>query len=278
MSVSWRSLVLCHFTALSALACQESEPHPPLADPCAPGEGCSLGVGQVGGPSSTGGSTAGGNGAGGSAGANAGVVSGTVVDLIDDTFVSSIPFGNPAIVEAQSSSGSLISASWNGNDPFQLAGIEPSTTAWVSVRPTVGTGSLRTLHPIATNIARTVDLGLVRADTIDAIFSILTVPSQRAASTAQAVLVFTKTSGASVNGVAGVKATLGDAAFTAYANGAVWSSDVAGTSSSGLAVVGNIPATAFPGSSKRIFLSGTGSGFIDIRVVADAVSLVGVPL
>jgi hypothetical protein len=161
------------------LGCHESESHPPLADPCEPGEGCSLGVGQVGGPSSsTGGSSAGGNAAGGNAGANTGVVSGTVVDLFDDTFVSSLPFGDPAVVEAQSVTGALISADWNGRDPFQLSGVEPSVSAWISVRPRTGTAHLRTLHPVATNIGRSVDLGLVRADTIDEIFSILSVPTQ----------------------------------------------------------------------------------------------------
>jgi hypothetical protein len=75
-----------------------------------------------------------------------------------------------------------------------------------------------------------------------------------------------------------VKVTLGDSQLTAYSSGALWSSDVAATDGTGLVLLGNVPALAFPGSNKRIVLSGAASGFIDVRVIADGVSLVGVPL
>lgn len=261
---------------LATVACEEPEPHPPLAAPCDSGQRCSLGLGQVGGPPAS--SDGAGGGAAGGVGAGTGQLRGTVVDLVDDTFVSSIPFGDLATIEAQSTTGAVIDASWNGRDPFVLSGVETAVTAWVSVRPSSGIANLRTLHPVGTNINRSYDLGLVRADTLDEMYGILSIPSQRAQGTAQIVLAFTVTSGASTTGASAVSVALPDAEFVAYANGAVWSSEAPGTDSSGLAVLGNVPAVAFPGTNKRISLSGGSSGFIDVRVVADAVSLVAVPL
>jgi hypothetical protein len=203
---------------------------------------------------------------------------GTVVDLVDDGFVTSIPFGNSATIEAQSTTGALISATWNGRDPFLLAGVEAAVPAWISVRPTSGAANLRTLHPVATNIDRSVDLGVVRADTIDEMFAILSLPARRLEGAAQVVLAFTQSSASTTSGVVGVRVTLPNSEFIAYRSGATWSSEALGTDSSGLAVLGNVPAVAFPGTNKRVLLDGSSSGFIDVRVVADAVSLVAVPL
>jgi hypothetical protein len=266
--------------ALFGLACQDPEPHPPLASPCAPGQRCSLGLGQVGGPSPTTGGTGAGGGAGtgGSAGNGAGVLRGTVADLVDDTFLTSIPFGDPATVEGQSSTGAVIHAAWNGIDPFLLSGVESAAPSWISVRPDSGIANLRTLHPIATTIERNVDLGLVRADAIDEILGLLDAPTQRAQGSAQIVLVFSVGAGASSVGATGVRVALADSQVVAYQDGAVWSSDAAGTGSSGLAILANVPAVVFPGTTKRIVLSGTSSGFVDVRVAGDAVSLVAVPL
>jgi hypothetical protein len=265
---------------LVTLACQEPDKHPPLASPCDPGQRCSLGLGQVGGPSAaTGGSTgAGGGSTAGTAGTGPGKLSGTVVELVDDSFVTSIPFAGSAIVEAQASNGAVLSTTFDGQHPFTLTGVEPAVPSWISVRPSSGTENLRTLHPVATNINRSVDLGLVRADTLDEMFGILTVPAQLGSGTAQIVLAFSVTQGASTSGAAGVQVALPDSAFVAYKNGAAWSSDEPGTDTSGLVVLGNVPAVAFPGTTKRIFLSGSSSGFIDVRVAAEAVSLVAVPL
>jgi hypothetical protein len=274
---SWLGVLLG--TAFLMFACQEPEPHPPLVEPCDSGKRCSLGLGQVGSPpTSTGGNGAGGGSTGGNAGAGGGVLHGTVVDLVDDNFVTSLPFADLATIEAQSTTGAVISASWNGRDPFLLSGVESSPLTWISVRPSSGTANLRTLHPVATNIERTVDLGLARADVIDGILGILSVPAQRTPGSAQIVLVFTVTSGASMVGATGVSVKLADSQLAAYESNGVWSSDAVGTGISGLAILGNVPAAVFPGVSKHVVLGGSSSGSIDIRVAADAVSLVSVPL
>lgn len=275
-SVSFVSALLG--VVLVTLACQEPDKHPPLISPCDPGQRCSLGVGQLGGAAMGGSTGAGGSSTAGTAGSGSGRLTGSVVDLVDDGFVASIPFGDSAIIEGQASNGAVLSTTFNGQAPFTLLGVEPAVPSWISVRPSNGTGNLRTLHPVATNIDRSVELGLVRADTLDEMFGVLTVPAQLATATAQIVLAFTVTQGASTSGAVGVQVALPDSAFVAYKSGAVWSSDLPGTDSSGLAVLGNVPGVAFPGTTKRIFLGGSSSGFIDVRVAADAVSLVAVPL
>lgn len=263
-------------TLALSFACQEPDPHPPLLPACPPGDYCPhRPPSQVGGPSGS----AGNSGTGGSGGVGGGgELRGTVVDLLDDTFVNGVAFVEPATIEAQSTTGAVVSANWNGIDAFTLTGVEASLSAWISVRPLAGIANVRTLHPVATHVGRNVDLGLVRADTVDGIFGILGVSTLREPGTAQIVLAFTVPAGSTVAGAAGVRAQLAEAELVAYESGGLWSSDTLQTDTSGLALIGNVPATAFPGSNKRITLGGLSSGFIDVRVAADAVSLVAVPL
>jgi hypothetical protein len=145
-------------------------------------------------------------------------------------------------------------------------------TSWISVRPERGQLGLRTLHAVATNITRRVDLGIVRRETFDLIYGLLSTPATLASGTAQVVLRFSDGT-AAAKGVSGVRATAPEASFIAYRNGPGWSIDSSATDSSGLLVLGNIGASAFPGGTQRVRLSGTASGYVDIAVAADGVTL-----
>lgn len=266
MSFRW----LASFALL--FACQEKLDHPPFIETCEPGQHCPLpiGFGSSGSPDS----------GGGEAGATGGSteLKGTIEDFVDDTFDNALPYTDPAVVEGVGANGKVVSTLWNGAEPFVLEGIESRDLSWVSVRPQTGLLNLRTLHPVATNVRKSVELGMVRADVIDGMFLQLAIPKQRAAGAVQVVLFFSVTKAGVTKGVTGVTAFASLADFTAYNIGGNWGIDPPRTDASGLAVLGNVPAQIYPGNKLRITLGGTASGFIDVGIAADAVTLVEVPL
>lgn len=258
---------------VAVVGCSQGEPqHAPLVDTCPTPTECT-GLPPVGqGTMSSSGGSSGAGGAAGGGGLSAGSLSGTVVNLVDDTFRTALLDPNAAVVEATGASGGIVSANWNGVDPFSLSGVAPAVASWVSVRPVTGNVSLRTLTPIATNLASTVALGLVQSDVIDTITLSLSTPSSRALGTAQVVFwVSSKTTG---QGVSGVKLALSGATFVAYRVAGLWSVDDVATDVSGLAMLGNLPAPAYPGAPTSVSLAGATSGTVSVTVAADAVTFV----
>jgi hypothetical protein len=258
------------------LGCSDKVDHPPFLASCVPDRPCAtmFGVGSLGTPGGDDGEM----GAGGES--SEGELHGKVVDIVDDTFQTSAPYIDTAVIEGRRASGTVVSARWNGVDSFVLPEIEAVATSWISVRPESGIAGIRTLHPVATNIVRNVELGIVRADTIDVIFSTLTAAATRDAGAAQIVLGFSTpaTSTAPRSGVAGVKIVAPEAAFIAYQTAGTWSTDATATDSTGLVILGNLLTKAFPGSSERVRLGGVTTGYVDVTIASDAVSLVAVGL
>lgn len=267
-------LLLAALVLAAGAGCSDDPKHAPLIDPC-DGNNCpvlgGLGTGSPGTGSGTGGA---GNGTGGSGGiaGNLGNFTGTVVDLVDDTFRTSIADTQPAIVEAQGSSVALVSAEWNGIDPFALSGVQTALdVAWLSVRPKNGNASIRTLTPVSPGLVSNVVLPLIQTDVIDAIFQGLSTAATRTAGTGQLVVSFvSKQTG---TGVPGVKVTASSSALVAYRTGGAWSTDSTQTDSSGLVLVGNVPAAAFPGTGVTLTLSGVIRSALSFAVASDAVSL-----
>ncbi|MGC4094774.1 MAG: hypothetical protein QM756_44030 [Polyangiaceae bacterium] len=254
-------------------ACSDPPKHAPLIDPCG-GTTCPN-IGQIGqGIPGSGGasSSGGGSGLGGVGGVSTGVLRGNVVDLVDDTFRTSLADTQPAVVEAQGASQPLVSAEWNGIDAFELKGVQTAiSVSWVSVRPKNGNSSLRTLTPVSLSLAGEVALPMVQADVIDGIFQGLSTASTRSSGAAQLVVSFISTK--SGFGAPGVKVAASSAALVAYRNGGVWSTDVFQTDNSGLVMVGNLAAATFPGTPVTLTLSGVTTGSVSFTVASDAVSL-----
>jgi hypothetical protein len=138
---------------------------------------------------------------------------------------------------------------------------------------------LRTLHPVPSLAPDPIRLGLVREDTIDFIFSTFSLPAERVAGYAQVVLSFV-TEGAAPKGLAGMSVASSAAAFVAYEFGANWSIDVDRSDASGMVLLGNLPASQFPGTEVRatLTLNGMAKGFVPLQVAADAVTIVEVPI
>jgi hypothetical protein len=266
-----------HWAGLAGLAlaaCSTKTEHAEVLPTCAVAQPCNAGVDRVTGSRGASSSEAGAGGQSGEAGA--GLLQGTVVEFVADDFSTSVPYVESAIVETEGTDAPIVSATWDGANPFTLQGFSSSSETWISVRPSSGTVTLRTLHPVATNQESTVDLGLVLTDTLDVVFSILTLPQERLAGYGQVVLSF-KQVGTNA-GVAGVSVSSPDAAFVAYQVGGAWTLDDPRTDAAGLVILGNFAAPDYPGTNRRIAISGRASGAVDVRVAAGAVTLVQIPV
>ena len=237
------------------------------------GANCPILSGIGTGPSSRGGA-GGASSFGGAAGLGGdfSTLRGTVVDIVDDTFRTVVNDTQPAIVEAQGRSVAVVSAEWNGIDPFVLTGVQSSLdVVWLSVRPKSGNASIRTLTPVNPSLANNIQLPLVQSDVIDAIFPSLSPPVTRSTTAGHLILSFVSSRTAA--GVAGVKVTSNRAGVVAYRAGGFWATDAVQTDTSGLVLIGNVGAAAFPGSPITISLSGVISSSVSFAVAADAVTL-----
>lgn len=281
----WASLALSGTGAL--ICCQEDPERPPLAAPCEPGEPC-IDPRPDPGPS-RGGSHAG-SGEGGAAGAaghdsEAGAggaaepleLTGTVREFVDDRFRVSNAFSSRATIELEGRRGGLVRTTYTGSGTFRLSGFEEEDPLWVRVAPEENRGVLPTLHPILLeDVGRNaLQLGLVRSEVIDLIFALSQDPEGPLGEHAQVVLWFRSASG---QGRAGVTVSLPEADFASYARAGTWSNAELETDATGLVLLANVGAPRFPGSTERVSLGGTASGYIQVRVAADAVSLVEVPV
>lgn len=262
------------FGAIALLAgCQEPEEHPPVIDTCAPGMVCFPGSSDQ---NPGGGSTAG-SGSGGT-GAAPEVVRGNVRELVDDSFASSIAFTGQATVRAEGVQRGVVEAAFTGIGRFELRGFKPSDPLWLGAFPEANRGVLPTLSPVPLAAAfDEVDLGVVRDDSLELVFQLSTTSAERLAGSGQVILFFVDARNAQ-QGVAGITVSLPQAQFVSYGIAGSWSDLETRTDQTGLVVLANVAASAFPGSTQRIALSGRASGFVSVRVAADAVSLVEVPV
>lgn len=276
----WGGLLLTAALLAATASCQPDEERPPPPPPCT-GSQCvppggwppsKSSGGSLNGEGGQGGEDAGGTANGGTSAT--GELTGTVREFVDLYLQNSVLFTGTATLSAQAAGGGLVNTRWNGVDPFQLSGLVPEGLTWVHATPERNQGVLATMHPVEVRSLQQ-DLGLVRADNLDLVFLLLTVPSERLPGRAQLVLVFADPS-SPLGGQQGVRVALPEAEFISYAVQGTWSELETQTENTGLVVLGNIAAPAFPGSTRRVALGGTRSGSIDVRLAADTVSLVEV--
>jgi hypothetical protein len=124
-----------------------------------------------------------------------------------------------------------------------------------------------------------VSLSIVRTDTLDLIFSQLTTTPERSMSAGQIVVRFIEeVRSGMAQSVSGVRVSAPRTAFVAYRSGDVWSDGELATDDSGLVLLGNVTAQAYPGANVRLTLGGSASGSVDVRVASGGVTLVEVPL
>ena len=198
-------------------------------------------------------------------------LSGDVRLFQDDTFSleRSQPYQDPAAVFSLDAQNRVVSGAYDGSQ-FTLPGLLASESTTVLVVPENGQGSaLPTLLQVDARQSVEVSLPLVHADVLAEIFSSLSSPTTVDEAQAQLVYLFLD---ASLVPISGVRVSVPEAQFVAYASGATYSDLLDETSARGLVVAGNVPAAAFPGSGIRVSLSGAVVGQLVLSMVRGAVS------
>jgi hypothetical protein len=282
-----RRFVLLGFVSwLLASGCQEEEAErPPPYPECPPSDpACPFlppphaGVGKGGATAEGGTAGAAGEGGAGQGGAAAGApplsvdIEGSVSEFVNAAFELTSGYARKAVVESEGVEQSTVRASFEGTGTFLLREVRNQEPIWLSVRPDPETErEFRTLHPVL-DLSKPVVVPIVgRALLEQLVFGLLPTAPAVIDERAQAVLFFRDQDGRALSGIA---AELPEAGIIAYSRSGGWS-DQSGitTDLSGLVVLGNITARAYPGNDVRIDFSGAEEGFADIRVAAGAVTV-----
>jgi hypothetical protein len=218
------------------------------------------------------------------AGFDAGTLGGSVLLLADQTFARATTYTKSATVTADGSSGTSVSAAWDGVNPYALTGVAVVPTNWISVSPNAAQGDeLVTLQSVQTNATDSADLSVVEASVIDEILTAVSAPS-RGPALGQVVLFFRNAgTGAALSGVRAVM-TASEAPAYAAASGWVLQDDTTTTNSSGLVVFGNVELPPAGSTTQVVTVSRPASatmpavsgGQFSVKVVEGAVTLASV--
>jgi hypothetical protein len=267
------ALCACALTA----GCQKQDDHPPYAAACEANCGPPTVI-SIGSGSSNPGTTPTTD-----AGFAAGTLTGSVLALADDTFSRSAAFTQGATVSADGSSGTAVSANWDGANPYTLTGVAVEATNWISVAPAIAQGdALPTFQAVQTNATDTADLVVVDTAVINSVLN--AVSSTPAPALGQVVLFFRNAgTGAALSGIQATM-TASEAPAYAAATGWVIPDDTTLTTTSGLVVFGNVEVptggsttqivtVTRPATATTAAISG---GQFAVRVVEGAVTLASV--
>lgn len=221
-------------------------------------------------------------GEGGEAGESDGVTLTSNVLLLNDLdFRNGGPFTDSAEIRVQKAGGGSVTGNWNGTDPFRIENVLEGRAIWALGTPSaaLNNDALATLEPVRTDnpnsdgVVEADPFALVRASVMDNIYDLLTVPITLDRGRAQIVLRLVNDAG---SGRAGVRVTAQNAEVVIYAASGGFSDAEMQTDNTGLVVLANTPASAWPGSLVSVSFAGADTGAADLRVVAGAVTVVSV--
>jgi hypothetical protein len=244
-------------------------------------QGCGVVTGGgIGLPPGSGGG-AGTSGQAGMAGATAGVTLTGNVLLLDDFSLQSgsLLIEDPVTVRAQAKGGGSMEGTWNGIAPYEIENVLSDPLVWVSLTPVnLVTRALPTLSPVdtsnpAANGRVTVDLAVIDRTLVDTILDILTVPVLRDESKAILILEVTRGDGTPLPGVT---VTAPTAETIVYGAAGTFTDDAEETDNSGLVLLVNVPASAWPGTLVGVTFTGALQGGADVRAISGAVTFEGI--
>lgn len=280
------SLAFVAAANLTVLAgCQKQDEHAPFVAGCE--SDCKPTPGITIGNSGTAGASAGGAAAS-DAGFTAGALTGQVLALTDDTFSQGALFAQSATISADGASGTPVSGTWNGVDPFALSGLAVSATNWVRVVPSNVQGdALLTIQAVQTNATDSADLFVVDSAAIDTVLT--AVSAVPAAGLGQVVLFFRNAgTGAPLSGVQAAMKPPIVAQVGAYATTRGWvlQDDTTTTSAKGLVVFGNVSLPTGGSTTQTVTVSrpatattaAVSGGEFSVQVAEGAVTLATVGL
>jgi hypothetical protein len=268
-----RLVAVAVLLAALAPACSEpAERKPATCEGCGAFTGGGIGVPGSGGSSGTGGKS-------GAAGAESAVTLTGNVILIDDFATKTGPLlDDTAMLRAQAKGGGSVTGSWNGLDPFVVDDVLSEPFVWVHIAPSSPSAALPTLVPVntaepAAGGTVTQNLGVVSSVLIDTILNVLTVPVFRDPSKGILVLEVRKADGTPR---AGVTVTAPNAEAVVYGAAGTFTDDATQTDNSGLALLVNVPASAWPGTLIGVTFTGALEGGADVRSITGSVTFEGI--
>jgi hypothetical protein len=189
-----------------------------------------------------------------------------------DDFEITAPYASGATLKGERIGGGSSDATWTGSGTVTLDRLVSG--AFVLLSPTDSTqDALPTVLRLPGSVeAEPVELPLVRATVLDGIFALPTVPIEPISGRAQ--VVFQLGDSETHQPLAGATLTAPGAEVVLYADGGTWSDATTETDPTGLVLIANAPAAAWPGRLATLTVSGSVLGSVPYRAVADAVSVV----
>jgi hypothetical protein len=159
---------------------------------------------------------------------------------------------------------------------FSLPGVLAAPTVWVSAAPVGALDAMTTIVPVPTDTLADVSIPLARPSAIALVFGALVQPVVTNPARGQVVVFATK----AANGLpfAGESVTAAGAEVVAYSSAGSWTDAIGVTDPSGLALIGNVPAGALPGTLVALDFSGVIAATLAVRVASGATTVVRVAL
>jgi hypothetical protein len=200
----------------------------------------------------------------------------TVTRFEGPDFFITAPYPSGATLKAERSGGGESEGTWTGTGTVTLERLLSGT--FVLVTPTDSTqDALPTVLGLPDNPeVEPLELPLVRATVLDAIFALPTLPLVPIAGRAQ--VVFRVDDVQTRLPRAGATISAAGAEVVLYADGGTWSDAVTETDPTGLVLIANVPAGPWPGRLSTITVSGAVLGSVPYRAVEDAVSVLAAEL
>ncbi len=197
---------------------------------------------------------------------------GEVHILQDIATLNSARFDEPAALRVEGTNGDIL-GQWDGTGSFSIQGVPRADVVWTQASP-VSAGLLRAVRPVNTNAPNDVSavrttLGIARASDFQDAFDLLAAPIVFAENAGHAILI------AVADGEAASGATLlaPRDAVVLYAENGAFSDTATSTDESGIVLLANVPAGAWPGSAVPVTLGGSGSGSYAVTLVSGGVTI-----
>lgn len=235
--------------------------------------------GGVGMPGSGGGAGPGNAGNAGMGATSSVTLTGRVILIDDFAFESGPVLDDAATIRAQARGGGTATGDWNGTGEYQVANVLSDPLAWVSVTPATSTGEgLPTVAPVNTSQPAadgtvTQNLAVVSTTVIDTVLNLLTVPTLRDTSKAILILMVQEADGTPLPGVT---VTAPTAETIVYGAAGTFTDDASQTDNSGLVLLVNVPASAWPGTLVGVTFTGALQGGADVRAITGAITIEGI--
>lgn len=230
----------------------------------------------------------GGAGADGEGGADSGALqgielTGDVLVLNDDiNFATGDLFTDTVNIQTEGADGRVVKGTWDGINPFALEKVKQARPVWVLLTPPSGVAddALPVLEPVRTdkpdaNGRVEANLALVHATTMDHVFELGAVIPTADTTKGQVILLFqTQPSGASTpSPLSGLTVQSASAENVIYAASGSYSTVSTATDNTGVVVLANVAAAAWPGAVIDLVYSGAKAGGSQVRVVSGAVTI-----